>query len=131
MELRLKELRKKAGYTQKQLAEALGADLKTVGNWERGKTIMSIEQIWNCALLLDCSPNDICGWPSEKKSHGFEDDNQKSLNDSYESMNDDGKAMLVSVARSMDKDPMNHRVSHLIDKSTGEEITQPEGDEDA
>ena len=32
MELRLKEIRKAAGYTQKELAEALGADLKTVGN---------------------------------------------------------------------------------------------------
>ena len=127
MELRLKELRKKAGYTQKQLAEALGADLKTVGNWERGKTIMSIEQIWNCALILDCSPNDICGWPSEKKSCGFEDDNQKSLNDSYESMNDAGKAMLFNLAKSLKNDPDNQTTYHYIGSETGE-TTHSDGD---
>lgn len=122
MELRLKELRKKAGYTQKQLAEALGADLKTVGNWERGKTIMSIEQIWNCALILGCSPNDICGWPKEKEEHTFSDKRQKSLNSDYESMNDTGKEMLASVAKSLRKDPGNRIPTNCIDPFTGEEV---------
>ena len=115
MELRLKEIRKAAGYTQKELAEALGADLKTVGNWERGKTIMSIEQIWNCALLLGCSPNDICGWSFREERQSFADKRQKGLNDAYESMNDDGREMLVNVAKSLKKDPDNQ--PHLSKQS--------------
>lgn len=62
MDLKLREFRRKAGMTQKDLANALGADLKTVGNWERGETIMSIEQLWKCAEVLGCTPDDLCGW---------------------------------------------------------------------
>lgn len=38
-ELELKELRKKLGLTQVQLAEIVGVDVKTIQNWEAGRRI--------------------------------------------------------------------------------------------
>ena len=52
MNLKLKQARKENGYSQADLADALNVDIKTVGNWERGKTLPDIEQLWKCAKVL-------------------------------------------------------------------------------
>ena len=65
MNLKLKQARKENGYSQANLAEALGVDIKTVGNWERGKTLPDIEQLWKCAKALHTDPNDLLGWYEE------------------------------------------------------------------
>ena len=62
MELNIRAMRKKAGMTQADLAEAMGVNLSTVGNWEREITVPDAEQIWNCAVALGCTPNDLLGW---------------------------------------------------------------------
>lgn len=65
MNLKLKQARKENGYSQADLADALGVDIKTVGNWERGKTLPDIEQLWKCAKALNTDPNDLLGWYEE------------------------------------------------------------------
>ena len=62
MELQVKNIRKKLKITQGDLAKLLGVDITTIGNWERGKTMMNAEQVWNCAVALGCEPNDVMGW---------------------------------------------------------------------
>ena len=62
MKLMIKEARRAARFTQTDLANAIGVNLSTVGNWERGITIPDIEQVFNCAVALGCTPNDLCGW---------------------------------------------------------------------
>ena len=62
MNLRLKELRKAVGMSQTELAEKVGVNIRTIGAWERGETIMNVEQAWDCAVALGCTPNDLCGW---------------------------------------------------------------------
>lgn len=62
MKLNIRNMRKKAGLTQTDLAEAIGVNLSTVGNWERLVTCPDAEQVWNCAVALGCTPNDILGW---------------------------------------------------------------------
>lgn len=62
MNLNLKEIRKAAGFTQSDLAKAIGVNLSTVGNWERLATLPDASQIWDCAVALGCTPNDILGW---------------------------------------------------------------------
>ena len=42
---RLKELRKRKGLTQTQLADALGVHLQTVSKWERGVTCPDMVQL--------------------------------------------------------------------------------------
>lgn len=65
MNLRLRQARKENGYSQADLANELNVDIKTVGNWERGKTLPDIEQLWKCAKVLHTDPNDLLGWYEE------------------------------------------------------------------
>ena len=62
MHLRIKEIRKQSHMSQTDLAKAIGASLRTVGAWERGENLPNAEQIWNCALALHSTPNDLMGW---------------------------------------------------------------------
>ncbi len=62
MRLRLKELRNESGITQKDLASMLSVDLKTVGNWEGGKTALKLDDACRICDALGCTPNDLCGW---------------------------------------------------------------------
>lgn len=65
MGIQLRELRKAVGISQTELAGAIGSSLRTVGAWERGETEMDAAAICACARALNCTPNDILGWPSE------------------------------------------------------------------
>lgn len=62
MELQLKKIRKSQKITQKQMADILGVDLKTVGNWELGKTAIKLDDACRICRALRCTPNDLCGW---------------------------------------------------------------------
>lgn len=70
MKLNIRSMRKKAGLTQTDLAEAIGVNLSTVGNWERLVTCPDAEQVWNCAVALGCTPNDILGWYEDHPREG-------------------------------------------------------------
>ena len=61
-------MRIKANMTQKQLATEIDVTVATVGNWELGKTEPNVSQIWDCAVALGCTPNDILGWKSKTLS---------------------------------------------------------------
>lgn len=105
MKLMIKEARRAARLTQTDLANAIGVNLSTVGNWERGITIPDIEQVFNCAVALGCTPNDLCGWDSDGVAPSFSDGGQAALNGYYESMNDQGREALVQTARLMSGSP--------------------------
>ncbi len=63
MLLRLKELRKKAGYkSREKFCEVLGVSMYTYRAWESGVTTMNIEQLWQCCTALNVSPNEMLGW---------------------------------------------------------------------
>ena len=84
MELAIKALRKKLHISQTEFANAVGVSLRTVGSWERGESVPNAEQVWNCAVALGCTPNDILGW--------YEDHPREDSGDKFEA--------LVSFARS-------------------------------
>ena len=62
MELQLKQIRKAQKITQKQMADLLGVDLKTIGNWELGRTTIKLDDACRICQALHCTPNDLCGW---------------------------------------------------------------------
>ena len=65
MVLKLKALRKAAHVSQEELAEIIGISARSIGAWERGQTTMNAEQLWNCAVALGTTPNDLLGWYDE------------------------------------------------------------------
>lgn len=102
MNLCLKTIRKENGISQADLAKRLSVDIKTVGNWERGKTIPDAEQVWNCAVVLGCSPNDICGWyidhPDDRPAPPG-DSGAEELVGCYSRCTSDRRASLLQAAR--------------------------------
>ena len=101
MQLQLKSVRKENGISQSELAKRLGIDIKTIGNWERGKSLPNIEQIWNCAVALGSTPNDLMGWyidhPQEAVQHM--DPEHAELVGYYDQCTDDRKDSLMCQAR--------------------------------
>lgn len=57
--MRLDELRRKKGLTQKQLSLKLGISQQAISFYESGKKRPSIEIIQKLSIYLDCSINDI------------------------------------------------------------------------
>lgn len=59
--MRIKEHRLKKGWTQKQIAEAMGTSQQNVARWERGEAGMSPDKLIQMAGLLDCTVDDLLG----------------------------------------------------------------------
>lgn len=60
--LMLKELRNGQGISQEEMAEKLGMKLSTYRTWERGISRISLENACEISRILNCTPNDLCGW---------------------------------------------------------------------
>jgi len=60
---RLAEVRRCCGLTQRQLAKAVGAQLTTVQNWERGRTGLPAKRLAALANALHCQPIDLLMLP--------------------------------------------------------------------
>lgn len=103
MTLRLKQLRSECGLTQKQLADALGVDLKTIGNWESGKTSLKVDDACRICLVLGCTPNDLCGWrddhPNEASAACETDAFERELLRDYRACSAQWKSTISMTAR--------------------------------
>ena len=53
--------RKRAGYTQKTAAEALGTKITTISSWERGVSQPSADMLVSIAFKYKVSLSDLCG----------------------------------------------------------------------
>lgn len=62
----LPELRKRAGYTQETLAEALGVSRQAVGKWESGQGMPEAATLLDLADLLGCSLDQLMRQPLEE-----------------------------------------------------------------
>lgn len=71
MALAIKQLRKKLHISQTDFAKRVGVSLRTVGSWERGESMPNAEQVWNIAVALECTPNDVLGWYEEHPEDAF------------------------------------------------------------
>lgn len=98
MEIQLKEMRKKRGLKQKELAERLGVDWRTYGSWERGERMINLEQAYNCAVLLGCSIDEIAGMPVRDATE-FGDPREAELHRCYRSCDRDRQDRLLDTAR--------------------------------
>lgn len=83
MELAIKEMRKKLHLSQAEFSEAVGVTMRTVGSWERGESFPNAEQVWNCALALGCSPNDVLSWDEGDRNQESLSDDERQIVDNY------------------------------------------------
>lgn len=98
--LRMKELRKTKKLTQSQLASLIGETDRAVGAWERGETALPLDSAYKIALALDCSVNDLCGWPKGKnEGREFEDDFEAELLRCYRASTPDRQDRILDTAR--------------------------------
>ncbi len=59
---RVRELRKNAGFTQEELADAAELDRSYVGSVERGERNLSIENVCRLANAIGVSPAEFFSW---------------------------------------------------------------------
>lgn len=57
----LKQLRKKAGFTQSKLADRINRSAITVFRWEKGERAPDVEELRLLAIALNCSISDLIG----------------------------------------------------------------------
>ena len=62
MKLRLKNVRIEHGFTQREVADAIGIKLSTYRTWEQGSVKLTLENACIISQFLGCTPNDLCGW---------------------------------------------------------------------
>lgn len=66
-ETNLAELRRRAGYTQESLAEALGVSRQAVGKWESGQGLPEAATLLALADLLGCSLDQLMRQPLDRE----------------------------------------------------------------
>ncbi|HMF25312.1 MAG TPA: helix-turn-helix transcriptional regulator [Pseudolabrys sp.] len=61
--VRLAEIRRWRGLTQRQLAKAVGVTITAIQNWERGRHAISAKRLGPLADALYCQPLDLLMLP--------------------------------------------------------------------
>ena len=96
MEIHLKEVRKRAGLSQDEVADMLGIKKSRYGTWERGERMPSLAQALDCAVALNCSIDEIAGHDVPRT---FSDPRQAELNRCWESSTPQRQDALLMTAR--------------------------------
>lgn len=65
-------LRKRAGYTQKDLANRIGISDKAVSKWERGQGLPDIAYLRKLSILLDTDTDSLLSGDVIHRGHGWE-----------------------------------------------------------
>ena len=66
----IRKLRKEAGYTQEQLAEALGVTTGAVYKWESDRAVPELELLVEIAEFFETSVDALLNYGWEKRSMG-------------------------------------------------------------
>lgn len=104
MELAIKEMRKKLHLSQAEFAEAVGVTMRTVGSWERGESFPNAEQVWNCAVALGCSPNEILSWNEDEVHQDSLTDAEREIVDNYRDSSPQWQQNLAMTAKAAASD---------------------------
>ena len=65
MSLNIREARKMAGMTQKELAVEIGVTQAAVAQWEAGKATPSLPFLIRCSQVLKCTLDSLVGVPGK------------------------------------------------------------------
>lgn len=116
MQLVMRDIRKKKGYTQEQLAGAVGATKRQIGAWERGENDMPMDYAVAIADELGCSIDQIAGRSTQYAYVAYDSSDEDiaaklrrktarsdagELLDLYNSLSDEGRQQLLIFARGL------------------------------
>lgn len=100
--LRLQELRKQMGLTQKELAQKLNMSAGNLCDWEKGRTEPDIKKLIELADFFDVSLDELLG--RNQKETIFQQDEQKyRLLLAYSKMNEPTKMHLIEFIENITK----------------------------
>lgn len=95
MRIRLMELRKAAGYRNRdEFAARIGVNKYTYRSWESGAAMMNAEQLWTCAEALGTDPNSIMGWYEEHPKQTAQEDE---IDRAFHNLSPEGQEVAVNV----------------------------------
>lgn len=114
MKVRLMELRKAAGYRNRdEFAAKIGVNKYTYRSWESGAAMMNAEQVWNCCEALGTDPNTLLGWYEDHPSVSRE---EPAIVESYKMLSDEGKEVATNVVSGLvDRYPSGDGASGLVE----------------
>ena len=69
MEITLKNLRRRAGLTEKQAAEKLGCTIPQVSSWENGRVEPHVNRVRDFVMVYKCTADEVVQaiWGDERK----------------------------------------------------------------
>ena len=105
MNLRLMELRKQAGYKNRDaFAERLGVNKFTYKSWETGKAMMSLAQACRCCDVLGCSLDELVG----REWHpSYADPREAELHRCWDASTEENRHALLVMARNSAGESLN------------------------
>lgn len=112
--MRLKELRIKNGYNQKELAEKLNCAQNTISNWESGKRGIDAETLLHLADFYGVSTDYILG--RHVNPENPTDPLQNKLISIFTSLNDLGKLEAIKRIDELSQLPMYQGVKLPVEK---------------
>ena len=106
MKLKLKEIRRKSHVSQEELAKRIGVSSRAIGAWERSENAPNAEQVWNCAVALGSTPNDVMGWydehPEDRPASPPADPMASDLVRHFSNLSEEGREVAVNVLAGME-----------------------------
>lgn len=119
----LKNIRKRSGLSQEDAAKQLDVPIGTYRNWEQLKTMprnrgdlpklarffgVTVEDLFGDNLVTPGALNEVYETPkAEEPQYRVIDKRLEAIENAYDSMNENGRHILHSVATSLAKDPAN------------------------
>ena len=92
--------RKKAGLTQRQLADMLGVKNTAVSNWESGNNSVDIETLFLASKIFGVSLADMYGQYASPPDPNFSEE-EKDLIFNFRSMNEEGQTAALAAVRGL------------------------------
>lgn len=97
--MRIKEAREARGWTQEQLANALGTTQQTIYRWETGAVDPQASKVMAISEALGITVSYIMGY--DKKSQNVDTDDEQELIALYREMTAQQRDAMLAVARAM------------------------------
>lgn len=119
MNLQIKQMRKRSGLNQKDVAAAIGVPVRTYGSWERGERNINLEDACLIADVLRCTLDELVGRKPPIITPNENDRQFERLSYCYSMLNDESKEQLAGLASTFTADASRLAFKSREDTETG------------